>query len=757
MRRAWVVCVAVLLGVLTVQAATGIWKNFTSMYDVRAIVNDGSGYWAATSGGLFHWTPVNDSYQLLTNADGLRSIDLTAIAADATGNIWSGASTGIIHVYDPTTGSIRTILDIAMAKDQTNKRVNAISIQGDTALICTDFGLTVFHMSKFEFGDTYSRFGTIPAGTRTAVSAALIHAGRLWACVSDGTTNNSVATADLANPNLLPPESWTLQVVGSPGTVPRTLTVFNGALYSGTSAGLYVEGGGSWTAVAAISTANSIVATAASPASLLLATAGRTVHALDQQQSATQIGESLPYPASAIAADPAQNPVIGSTGGGVLTFSTSWVSHSPNGPNGSSFQSIVVDPDGVIWAGSGDFTGYGLYRFDGSTWTNFTTANSALPANEVYRMSIGCDGAVWASTYGRGIVEIPRGSNQIDASRIYGRNVGMTGIPNDLNYVVPSNAVCDSRGNVWMTVVLAADKNLLIVRQPDATWRFFPVTVGGIKLTNLMDRPVDRCLAVDAFDNVWMTVRDPAYRGVLSLGNGGTIDSTSAFLLSTTDGLPSNEVKTIVVDRDNDVWVGTDRGIAIILDPSNPRRTGGIAAYRPLNGLVINTIAVDPLNQKWVGTTEGVFLLTSDGTHAIESYTVDNTAGKLMDNDVKSVAVDGKTGTVYFGTAYGLASLTTAAAAPRVSFEGLTIYPNPFHIPTATELTVSGLVENSSMKIMTVDGAVIRDVRTPGGLVGFWDGKDNNGNDVSSGVYLIVTYSEDGSAVANGKVAVIKQ
>ena len=71
-------------------------------------------------------------------------------------------------------------------------------------------------------------------------------------------------------------------------------------------------------------------------------------------------------------------------------------------------------------------------------------------------------------------------------------------------------------------------------------------------------------------------------------------------------------------------------------------------------------------------------------------------------------------------------------------------------------MTVSGLVENSSMKIVTTDGTVIRDIKTPGGLVGFWDGKDNGGNDVSSGVYLIVTYSEDGSAVANGKVAVIR-
>ena len=135
---------------------------------------------------------------------------------------------------------------------------------------------------------------------------------------------------------------------------------------------------------------------------------------------------------------------------------------------------IVVDPDGILWAGSGDANGKGMYRFDGTAWMNFTTANSALPANEVYRMSVACDGTVWASTYGRGIVEIPRGSTRIDSSRVYGRNIGLIGIPGDPSFVVPANVVCDSRGNTWMTVVAAADKNLMILRRPDGIWHFFP-------------------------------------------------------------------------------------------------------------------------------------------------------------------------------------------------------------------------------------------------------------------------------------------
>jgi ligand-binding sensor domain-containing protein len=124
----------------------------------------------------------------------------------------------------------------------------------------------------------------------------------------------------------------------------------------------------------------------------------------------------------------------------------------------------------------------------------------------------------------------------------------------------------------------------------DGTWRHFPAIINGIKMGQLMERVVDRCLAVDAFDNVWATVRDGGYRGILCLGNGGSIDSTAAFHLGASNGLPSSEVKTLLVDSDNDIWVGTDRGIGIILEPSNPTRAGSIAAYKPLTGLVINPL-----------------------------------------------------------------------------------------------------------------------------------------------------------------------
>jgi ligand-binding sensor domain-containing protein len=725
------------------------------MMDVRAVVRDGGDYWAATSGGLFRWTPGNNDFLRLTNAEGLRTIDLTAVSVDTAGDVWSGAANGTIHYYSPSTGTIRSVLDIAAA-NQTNKQINAITVSGDTVLFSTAFGLSLFRAGRFEFGDTYSRFGSIPVGTRTSVSASAIHDGRIWACISDGQTVNRVAVASLANPNLLPPESWTLHTVGNASIVPRTLAIFAGHLYTGTSSGLFYYANNAWIEVAGL-TGRNIVGLTSSASALLAVTSDRTVFSVSSANTATQVGTSLTATPSSVSATTDGKPVVGTTTLGLLTYESSWTSYMPNGPNSNQFLNVTVDPDGVVWCGSGDVSGSGLFRFDGTTWTSFTMANSSLPSNDIYRMSVGCDGTVYASSYGRGLIAMPAGKTTIDSSQLYGRNVGMTGLAVDPNYIVVSNAVCDSRGNVWTTIVLAADKNLFAVRSSSGKWSLIPATIGGIKMSTLQDRPVDRCLGVDAFDNIWAIVRDAAYRGVISLGNAGSIDSTAAFHITASNGLPSSEVKTLVVDRDNDIWIGTDRGIAIILEPSNPLRSGAIAAYKPLNGLVVNTITIDPLNQKWVGTTEGVFLLSSDGTQTLASYTVENTAGKLMDNDVKSIAVDSRTGTVYFGTMSGLASLTTPAAAPRESFNGLTVYPNPFFVPAAVQLSVSGLVANSELKIVAVDGTLVRTLKTPGGLIGTWDGLHSNGDPVASGVYLIIAYGENGGEVATGKVAVIRK
>lgn len=752
-KQEWCLSAFILLLSTVAMAGPGTWRTYTSMKDVRGIVRDGTAYWAATSGGLFRWNSTSDEFQIFTTANGLLNADLTIAAIDGNGSIWTGSSTGLLHALIPSNGSIRTILDIAQS-NQINKNINALVVVGDTLLIGTDFGLSVFRIGKFEFGDTYSKFGVGTSGTRFSVLAAAIYDGKIWAAISDGQTINCVAVASLSTPNLLPPESWTLETVGSASTIPASLAVFAGRLYVGTNSGLYVRSGTTWSPVDAI-LGQDVTGVAAGTASLAVATRGGSTYSIDTQGNVTSLANAAPYSLLCVTVGPDNMPVPGSLGGGILLNQNGWTSHFPNGPNSNQFTNVAVDPDGVVWAAAGPVSTAGFYRYDGKTWKSFTTDNSPLLSNSFHRVSIDCSGSAWMSSFGRGLVEIPFRSDRVDSAHIYYKNVGMAGLPNDPNYVVPSNVVCDSRGNRWASIINPVDGRTLVVRTASGNWRTLPTIISGSRINLLVDTQVDKTLAVDAFDNLWAVVRQAEYRGVISYGNRGAIDSTSAFRITSDDGLPSDDIRTIVVDRDNDIWVGTDKGIGIILDTENPKQQGGIAAYKPLSGLVINTIAVDALNQKWVGTNEGVVVLSPDGTQVLANYSVETTGGKLVDDDVISIAVDNTTGTIYFGTQNGLSSLTTTASAPKAEFDGLRVYPNPYRVPSDQPLTIDGLVENSSIKILTQDGRLVRDLITPGGRIGFWDGKDRNGASVASGIYIIVAYNEDGSKVGNGKVAVL--
>lgn len=743
-------------------AQVGIWKNYTSMQDVRGVAQSGNIIWAVTSGGLFSWKEGSEIYTKYTNADGLQSTILTAIAIDKNGDVWTGAATGIIHVYSPASNKWRLVPDIIAKSNQTNKQINNLIVYGDTLLICSGFGLSVFRINQFQFGDTYTKFGSA-ANVRVSVSSAAIHDGKIWAAISAGQTLNRVASASLAIPNLLPPEAWALSIVGAE-TMPKQLTSFNSKLYAGTSGGLYFFEGTSWTPVAPFS-GRDIIALSSSTTKLVVAGADRNIDTLSTQNISGRIGVILPADPTSVVVSSSGSVILGATNIGLLTFANNnWVSHFPNGPATNQSLSIAVDLDGNVWAASGfSGNGEGFFRLDAQSklWKNFNRENSKLPSNDFYRASVGCNGDVWLGCWGEGagIVLMPRRTMTVDTTKIYGRNVGISNIVGFPNYFVIGQAVCDNRSNTWMTVMIPDDKHSLAIRKADGTWNTLPAYISGVPHPYLTDRQVSRPLAVDASNNIWTTAVTTAPLGVACLSNRGSLtDSVAEILLTTADGLPSNAVTTIVVDKDNDIWIGTERGIAIILDPDNPKKAGGIASYKPLAGTNINAIAVDPLNQKWVATNEGAILLSLDGTQTLAQYNVTNTSGKLINNEIRDIAVDAKSGTVYFATNNGLASLTTTAAQPKESFDELVVSPNPYRIPSSVPLLIDGLIENSSIKILSIDGHVVRDLQSPGGRIGFWDGKDDRGKDVASGIYLVVAYSDaDKSKVGKGKVAVLRK
>jgi len=301
------------------------------------------------------------------------------------------------------------------------------------------------------------------------------------------------------------------------------------------------------------------------------------------------------------------------------------------------------------------------------------------------------------------------------------------------------------------------DGNILWEMKPDSSW---------VSIRKPASTAFDRALGVlvDRNGTKWLVNSllgfEPLPVHCIYYNESGTVTGLASDNwgeVALTDGLASAEVTCIAEDKAGSLWLGSNLGITIIGDPAYPTSQVSIVFLGAVQGQFINTIAVDPLNNKWVAMQTGVVVLSPDGTSLIAQYTVANTNGKLVDNNVLSIAFDEKRGIVYFGTEKGLSSLEIPAIGTAEKMSTLDIGPNPFIMPDHPSVTIKGLADNATIKILNITGALVKEFAAQGGGRAFWDGTDSRGNSVGSGVYIIVAYADNGNQVSTAKVAVVRR
>ena len=279
---------------------------------------------------------------------------------------------------------------------------------------------------------------------------------------------------------------------------------------------------------------------------------------------------------------------------------------------------------------------------------------------------------------------------------------------------------------------------------------------------------------IDSFGYKWLAT-DPAVTsgssGLIVLDTAGTpfddSDDRAVYVPnvgSVGTGLPNAEVNAIVEDLSGRVWIGTRRGLATVFSPGSifsgdpasqivwTRDAEGDDFF--LRDLFIYDLAVDPADRKWIASSAGAWLLNAEGNEVIANFTPENSP--LPANEVLSVDIDEVTGTVYFALQGGVYSYRGGAIQPVREAENLFVYPNPVRADGGAlpAVTITGLVDNADVRVLTVDGQVVAAFATRGGSVS-WDGRDQRtGAFVPSGVYIVAADGEGGTA--HGKIAVIR-
>lgn len=397
-----------------------------------------------------------------------------------------------------------------------------------------------------------------------------------------------------------------------------------------------------------------------------------------------------------------------------FVFAQQWFNYTKeNGNlNDNEVRSVCIDKYNNKWFA----TKNGLTLYNGKTWKTYTIKDG-LAGNSVNSI-IFDDGdwgpAIWAAT-DNGVSVIGVKPDAITFATPYrSNNTGL--VSNNVRAIAVDNikikwfgtdsGVSSFDGNVWAS--FTAELNSFLTSNDILS--IFPLT--DFVMFGTLGGGVSR------FDSI--TQATPITTSLAS------------------DVIASDVVYSMYASKLGDEWFGTDSGLS--------HHTGiypgaNWTTYKVANGLADNSvrsILAENDSLLWIGTDNG--LNRFDGTNWLKFTTVEGLAG----NKVLSIAKD-VDGSFWLGTNSGISHYTPSGTSvektePKPGMLNISaIYPNPFNMNTTISFNVpsDGYIE---LEVYNLAGQKVRTLISSWARSGskhvVWDGYDNRGLCVSSGIYI---------------------
>jgi len=404
-----------------------------------------------------------------------------------------------------------------------------------------------------------------------------------------------------------------------------------------------------------------------------------------------------------LATDNAGDKWIGTYSRGLTSFDgTNWTVFEPNSDILSNYIGVIaIDENGTKWMDASTIMsegriGHGLMSFDGSNWTVYDTSNSDLPYIGIQAITVDNDGTKWIGT-----------------GDICGNGTG-----------------CESGG---------------LVSFNGSNW-----TVYDTSNTDLPDNHIN-VIAIEENGTKWIGVSAEGDLGPYGYGLASFDGSTWTVYDTSNSDIPGNYVSTIAIDTDGTKWIGfpgtgwsDSHGLAsfdgttwTVYDTSN--------SDLPSNHVV--SIAIDDNGVKWIGAEgwSGGGLASFDGSN----WTVYDTSNSdIPVNYVSTIAIDDY-GNKWIGTSNGLAVFNEGGvvgiddkqrhSSHPIDFILNQNYPNPFNPSTTIQYSLpeAGSIKLTIFDILGQEVTTLRDgSQSRGNCKVQWNGMDQSGNPVSTGVYF---------------------
>jgi hypothetical protein len=758
--------------------AIGGWKMHLPFKNCKYVTGSSTAIWAATDKGLFRLNKADYSLERITKIEGLSDLSIGAMEYNASNDLLVvGYQNGNLDLIKGN--RVINLPDIKRAQIIADKAIYNIHFVGNIAYVSTGFGIVVIDTDREEVKDTYV-IG--PNGTYLTVFDVTSDATTLYAATEHGIYYAPINDQYLSNYT-----TWTLFVSPNlPTGNFSAVEIFNNKLLAVHNAVFPQLSYGLDTMVYCYDLSTSVWSYIDAPGANLheLYIYNNTLYVADIFQvfiydsGLNFLGAYSKYAPSndgSTHLNPGHVYVDNSGAweadaqyGLVKMIATEQaIAYYPNGPISTDSYTmaqasgtLLVVPGGHDDAWNNVYNNEGISNYQAGIWTNYNDAQNILFDTIKDLVAAAIDPTnqnhFFLGSWGWGVVEMNNGA----VTNVWSNNNSTLRPKVEYQWVGIGDMEYDTSSNLWVT-----NSNVttcLNVYKHDGTWQAFDFT-GLIPVGTTVGK-----LMITRSGKKWMIL--PRGGGMLVFDDNGTLSNTNDDLkrkLGFSAGignLPGTEVYSMAEDDDGNVWVGTDKGVAVFYCADNILTSAGCDAQQILitqdtyvqilmETQTVTGIVVDGANRKWIGTDGGgVYLFSPDGQKQLEHFTAANSP--LLSDNITSMNMNQKTGEVYFGTSKGIVSYRAEAIEGEDHMGDVYAFPNPVSPDYHGPIAITGLVKNADVKIADIRGNVVFKTTALGGQA-IWDGNNFKGERAASGVYVVFISNEDGTEKAVTKILLI--
>ena len=698
----------------------GYWKDYQSYSGASYIAETDNKIYCVTNGGLFYINKEDNTINRKSKITGLSDIGVKQITYDQDSKItiitYENCNIDLLR-----NNIIVNISDVKRKEIVGEKLINNVIIKEKLAYLSSTFGLIVVDLENEEIKDTY-KIGQ--NGNYYGINSCAFDNNNIFVASEGG-----VYYADNNSSTLFDFNSWFLDTnrIGNY----KNIFVVEDSIWVGNENSFYNN------------------------KSLILSTNDTIFKYNNLLLSTDTIVHNKLEDINFIYEDNEENMWVADENNGLLKFTNSQFQErfAPEGPIRNDVYSLEYE-NNTLYISHGGHANFGAnssikdgvsIRNNSNDWINYdyyTLGNS----KDILEVAIKNGKEYYASWY-NGIAEMKDG----ELIKNYGYE-NTNGILDTTYYsnnrIRISDLKFDSEGNLWG---LSSEVNHpLFVKTKNDEWFSFSMNQDRVAL--FFDD-----LIIDQNNLKWGVIGRSG--GLFVYDDNNTISNSGDDqykILKNTVGqgnLPSMRVFSITEDLDGEIWVGTDKGIGIFYNPSamfsgnnfdaqQVLITEGEYGQYLLSEEKVKCITIDGANRKWIGTEKsGVFLISDDGMKEIQHFTSYNSP--LFSDNIYDITINPSSGEVFIGTEEGLISYRSDATKGAEKQSTIKVFPNPVRETYNGLIAINGLVTNANIKITSVDGELVFESFAKGGQAS-WNGKNKNGDRVSTGVYLVFSSDVNG-------------